>query len=71
MSNSFKGGDPGTPAVKVVVRSKVPAGKPNGHVISHAKQPNEGEVGEGNDARTIRRVPQDLSDRRAKAASTT
>lgn len=70
MNNSFKGGDSGTPAVKVVVRSKIPARQPNGHIVSHAKKPNKGEVGEGNNARTIRCVPQDLSDGRAKAAST-
>ena len=68
MNDSFKGGDSGTPAVEVVVRPKVPARKPDGQVISHAEKPNEGEVGEGNDTRTIRHVPQDLLGQRAKAA---
>ena len=35
----------GDPAMKVVISSKVPSGKPHENVIPHAKEPNERKVG--------------------------
>jgi hypothetical protein len=46
--------------MEVVVRAKVPPGKPNGKVVAHTKEPDDGEVGKRNDARSVRHVSQPL-----------
>lgn len=46
--------------MKVIERSEVPTSQPQDQVISHAEKPNEGEVGKGDDPRSIGDVPQDL-----------
>ena len=61
--NSLHRCDPGHPAMKVVVRPKVPARQPHEQIVAHAKQPDEREVGKGDDARAISYVTQPLSTR--------
>jgi hypothetical protein len=60
VNHSLQGGHPGHPPMEIVVRPKVPAREPHDDVVPHAKQPDEREVGEGYNARSVRHKPEEL-----------
>lgn len=41
------------PAMEVVICGEVPASEPHGKVVAHAKEPEHGEVDEGNGSCTV------------------
>lgn len=54
--------------MEIVVSAKVPTRQPNGKVVTHAEEPNNGEVGKRNNARPVGYVSQPLSLRGGKTA---
>lgn len=60
VDNGLDGRHTRNPAVEVVVRAKVPPRQPQRQVVAHPKEPDDGEVSKGHDARPIRDVPQPL-----------
>lgn len=59
MDDSLERRDAGNPTVEVIVRPKVPAGQPHEKVVPHAKEPDDGEVGERDDAGSIGNIAPD------------
>ena len=47
--------------MEVVVSSKLPSSQPYEHIISCAKEPDEGEIGYGYNSRPVRHIPPKLS----------
>ena len=60
MHHSLQRRHPRHPPVEVIVGPKVPARQPHDNVVPHAEEPDEGEVGKGDDARSVGHEAEDL-----------